>query len=161
MDPLALIVSSSVIDLEPFFVLFFGLRQPVHGFWHSYFGVLLLAVLLTLGVHVVELRAARVVEIGWRMLRIDRVRVRYPLKVVFYSNVIGGFSHVFFDMFTHRSFPYVLYPVVRFSNPAWMGIEAALVVEAFVVLLSVYSCWLWLKSFLRKGSTREVSLTAL
>lgn len=155
MDPLALITSSTIVDLEPFFVLLFGLRQPVHGFWHSYFGVSLISVPLTLVVYLIELKGSWAVERGYKMLRLDSVRVKHSFKVIFYSNVIGGFSHVFFDMFTHKSFPYVLYPIVKFSNPFWMGWGVATVVEASVVLLSAYSCLLWVKSYLRKEQEKS------
>lgn len=95
--------------------------------------MLLLSVPLTLVVYFLELKASKVVEWGYRMLRTVLVQVKHPIEVVFYSNIIGGFSHVFFDMFTHKTFPYVFYPMVRFSNPAWIGFEAAIVVEALVV----------------------------
>lgn len=155
VDPLALVISSSIIDLEPFFVLLFGLQQPVHGFWHSYSGVMLLSVPLTLVIYLIELKGSNAIQRAYKILKLDSVPVRHQLKIIFYSNIIGGFLHVFFDMFTHRSFPYVLYPVVKFSNPFWMGFQVAMVVEAFVVFLSVYSCWLWVKSFLRKTPTKE------
>lgn len=152
IDLLALVISSSIIDLEPFFVLLFNLQQPTHGFWHSYFGVLLFSVPLTLSVYLVESKGLRVLERAYRMLKIDSALVEHRLKAIFYTNLIGGFSHVFFDMFTHRSFPYVLYPLVKFSNPFWMGLGVAMVVESFVVLLSAYSCWLWIKIIFRKKS---------
>jgi hypothetical protein len=159
IDPLALVISSSIVDLEPFFVLLFNLQQPPHGFWHSYFGVLLLSVPLTLGVYLVESKGSRAVERSYRILKIDSAQVKHGLGVIFYTNLVGGFSHVFFDMFTHKSFPYVLYPLVKFSNPFWMGLEVAMVVEAFVVLLSAYSCWLWIESFFRKKATKNKPLT--
>lgn len=129
-------------------MLSLGLQLPIHGFWHSYLGVLLLSLLLTLVVYGVELGASRVKR-GSMMLRIDSFLVKYPSRVVFYTSVIGGFSHVFFDMFTHKSFPHVLYPLFGFSNPFWLGFEVAGFVEALVVFLSVYSCWLVVKTFLK------------
>jgi len=156
---LALVISSSIIDLEPFFMLLFNLQQPPHGFWHSYLGVLLLSVPLTLGVYLVELKGLGAVERAYKMLKIDSLQVKHGLGVIFYTSLVGGFSHVFFDMFTHRSFPYVFYPVVTFSNPFWMGFEVAMVVEVLVVLLSAYSCWLWIESFFRKKTTKNKPLT--
>lgn len=149
IDPLALVISSTIVDLEPFLVLTFGLQLPIHGFWHSYLGVFLLSFPLTLSVYIIETRFSKVVEKGYRLLRIDSARARHPLRIVLYSSLIGGFSHVFFDMFTHKSFPHVLYPLFGFSNPFWLGSEVAVFVETLVVFLSVYSCWLVVKTFLK------------
>lgn len=91
IDSLALVISSSIVDLEPFFVLLFNLQQPPHGFWHSYFGVLLLSVPLTLGVYLVESKGFRAVERAYKMLKIDSAQVEHRLKVIFYTNLIGVF----------------------------------------------------------------------
>jgi len=40
-----------------------------------------------------------------------------------------------------------------------MGLEVAMVVEALIVLLSAYSCWLWIKLFFRKKATKDKLLT--
>lgn len=159
IDPLALVISSSIVDLEPFFVLVFGLQQPPHGFWHSYFAMLLLSVPLMFVVYLFESKASRIVERGYKLVRFDSVPVKYPLRTVFLTNVFGGFSHIFFDMFTHRSFAYVLYPMIKFPNPFWMGLEVAMIVEALVILLSAFSLWLWIKSFWKKKATRDKPLT--
>jgi membrane-bound metal-dependent hydrolase YbcI (DUF457 family) len=58
--------------------------------------------------------------------------------------MVGGFSHVFFDMFTHESMPYVIYPLAL-GNPFYLG-QASGIVEVTVVALTIYSVFCWSKT---------------
>jgi hypothetical protein len=46
-------------------------------------------------------------------------------------------------MFTHAEMPYVIYPLA-YGNPFYNGF-ASVAVELIVIMLSVYSCILWLR----------------
>jgi membrane-bound metal-dependent hydrolase YbcI (DUF457 family) len=81
---------------------------------------------------------------AYNALKLKPEKVSYPLVNIYLCCLVGGFSHVFFDMFTHESMPYVVYPLA-FGDPFYLG-QAAIVVEAMVVALSVYSVFCWLKT---------------
>jgi membrane-bound metal-dependent hydrolase YbcI (DUF457 family) len=57
--------------------------------------------------------------------------------------LIGGLSHVFFDMFTHKDMPYVIFPLTN-GNPFYLG-QASITAELAVILLTAYSLLQWLK----------------
>jgi hypothetical protein len=44
------LVASVIVDIEPFIVLFFNLDYPLHGFFHSFLGGTIVALLLTISI---------------------------------------------------------------------------------------------------------------
>jgi hypothetical protein len=149
-DPLALIVSSVIIDLEPFFVLTFDLPYLSHGFWHSYFAAFILSFSLTPILYGVELKMKGVLSKVFKFFGLKCYVLPYELKSILLSCLVGAGLHIFFDSFTHAKFPYVLFPFYvssGYSNPFWFGFNSAIIVEFTVVGLSLFSCILWLKSY--------------
>jgi len=47
----AFLVANVIVDIEPFLVLTLNLNYPLHGFFHSFLGGTLVAVLLALMMH--------------------------------------------------------------------------------------------------------------
>jgi hypothetical protein len=145
-DISALLFSSILIDLEFLFYLFTG--QPIyHGVWHSYFFALtMFPVVLSFFTYLIERSLCRVIQKVHRFFRFYPERVKYPLATIYFSCLIGGFTHVFFDMWVHKVSPYVLFPFLVFnsSNPFWIG-EYALWIHVGVGLLSLYTIYLWIK----------------
>ena len=76
-------------------------------------------------------------------LRLNPSRVKYPLFSVYLTFLVGGFSHIFFDMLTHKSLPYVFYPIA-FGNPFYVG-QASIVVDAFIAVVAFCSVVWWLR----------------
>jgi len=151
-DPFALLLSSVIIDLEPLFVLTLGLPYPAHGFWHSYFAGIVVSLVLTPFFYVFERKFQKA---SVRMCQVFRLKGNFPygFRLIFLNCLFGVSFHVFLDSFTHRNFPYVLFPVYVFnsySNPFWKGMETAISVELIVLALSLFSCALWVKRFVGK-----------
>jgi hypothetical protein len=143
IDPLALFASATFIDLEPLYCFLIG--EPLdHGLWHGFaLALTIYPVLISLGVFFVERLFESKLWSTYTILRLKPEKVRYSLMSVYVCSLFGGSSHVFFDMFTHESMPYVVYPLV-FGNPFYLG-QAAIAVEATVVALALYSVFCWLK----------------
>jgi len=143
VDPLALAVSTTFIDLETFYYLLVG--DPLdHRLLHGFaLALTIYPILVTFGVYVIE----RLFEERlWRVydrLRLEPVKVRYPLGTIYLNSFLGGFSHIFLDMFTHKDMPYVIYPIA-YGNPFYVG-QASILVDAAVILLAIYSCFVWLR----------------
>ena len=144
IDPLALTVSATFIDLEPLYYLLVG--EPLdHRIWHG-FALALTAypILVTIGVYITERLFKEKLWSIYNILRLKPKRVRYPLLTVYLCSLLGGFTHVFFDMFTHKDMPYVIYPLA-YGNPFYMG-NASIIVEIIVILLAAYSILQWIKA---------------
>ena len=46
LDLITVLIASVIVDIEPFIVLLFGLNYPLHGFFHSFLGGSLVAIVL-------------------------------------------------------------------------------------------------------------------
>ncbi|MGB9671728.1 MAG: DUF4184 family protein [Candidatus Bathyarchaeales archaeon] len=143
-DPLALAVSSTFIDLEAAYYLL--LMEPLnHRLLHSFALTLIIyPILTTLGVYIVERLFTEKLQGIYNKLRFKTSHVQYPISTIYFCSLIGSFTHIFFDMFTHKDMPYVLY-LIAYGNPFYLG-TAAIVVELAVILLALYSCLVWLKT---------------
>jgi hypothetical protein len=143
VDPLALMVSATFIDLEPLY--YFLLGEPLdHRFLHGFtLALTAYSILLTFGVYVAERLFEGKLWTAYNIVRLNPVQVKYPLLNIYGLSLFGGFSHIFLDMFTHEKMPYVLYPFTN-GNPFYIG-QASIIVEITVILLTIYSLNCWLK----------------
>ena len=144
IDPLALTVSATFIDLEPLYYLLVG--EPLdHRIWHGFaLAITVYPILVTIGVYIAEHLFGEKLWIAYNALRLKPKQVQYPLLTVYLCSLLGGFTHVFFDMFTHKDMPYVIYPLA-YGNPFYLG-NASIIIEIIVVLLSAYSLFEWIKA---------------
>jgi len=143
VDPLALTVSATFIDLEPLYYLLIG--EPLdHRIWHGFAASLTVyPILITLGVYMVEHLFEGRLWSAYNSLRLRSYQVRYSLSTIYLCSLVGSVSHVFLDMFTHENMPYVIYPLAN-GNPFYIG-HASIIVEITAILLTIYSCWHWLR----------------
>ena len=137
--------SATIIDLEPLFYLLLGEYYFHHRIWHSYFFALVVfPILITLAVFLVERRFEPKLSSAYGALKLKPPQTKYSLPIIYLSCLIGGFSHIFFDMFTHQNLSYVLYPLFD-GNPFYLG-QARFIVEGLAVGLTVYSVYCWRKT---------------
>ncbi|MEM3673769.1 MAG: DUF4184 family protein [Candidatus Bathyarchaeia archaeon] len=143
VDPLALAVSTTFIDLETLYYLL--IWEPLdHRLLHGFLLALTIyPILVAFGVYAIEHLFEERLWRTYGRLRLEPVKVRYPLGTIYLNSFLGGFSHVFLDMFTHKDMPYVIYPIA-YGNPFYIG-QASIFVDATVILLAIYSCFVWLR----------------
>ena len=144
IDPLALLASATFIDLEPLYYIL--IREPLdHQIWHGFaLALTIYPVLIAVTVYSVERLFENKVWSTYTTLRLKPPKVKYSLLSIYLCCLFGGFSHIFSDMFTHESMPYVIYPAV-FGNPFYIG-QASGIVELTVVALTLYSVFCWSKT---------------
>ena len=90
LDLPTFVVASVLVDLEPLAVLVFGLPGPLHGFFHSFLGASVAAVLLA----VVMLRVRGFLEPVYVFLRVEGGRGPWRFLV---AALLGTWSHVLLD----------------------------------------------------------------
>jgi membrane-bound metal-dependent hydrolase YbcI (DUF457 family) len=115
--------------------------------WHSYFfAVTVFPVAVSLFVLVAERKLLGILKSTYKLFRFYPIKLEYSFKTIYFSSLIGGVSHIFFDMWTHRVSAYLLYPFVVFDaeNPFWLG-EYEVVIYISVTILSVYSIYFWIR----------------
>jgi len=142
-DVTALLYSSTLVDLELVYY-FLAEGQINHGFWHSYLFVLTIyPLVLSLIIYVMERKFEKTISRIYKFFRFFPKKVRYPFKTIYFSCLIGGVSHIFFDMWVHEISPYVLFPLFN-GNPFWIG-EWSIVINVLVSLLSLSTVYLWIR----------------
>mgnify|MGYP001064101437 CR=1 FL=1 len=143
IDPLALTVSASFIDLEPLYYLLIG--EPLdHRIWHGFaLAWTVYPILITIGVYIVEHLFEGRLRSTYNALWLKPNQVQYSSLTIYLCSLVGGASHIFFDMFTHKNMPYVIYPLAN-GNPFYIG-TASIIVEVTVILLVIYSLLYWIK----------------
>lgn len=144
IDPLALLASATIIDVEPLYYFLIG--EPLdHQIWHGFaLALTIYPVLISLGVYFAERLFENKLWSTYAALRLKPEKVKYSLASIYLCSLAGGLSHVFFDMFTHESMPYVVYPLI-FGNPFYIG-QASIIIEATIIALALYSVFCWSKT---------------
>ncbi|MEM3731015.1 MAG: DUF4184 family protein [Candidatus Bathyarchaeia archaeon] len=119
-------------------------ESPTHRILHGFtLALTTYPIMVAFGTYIIESVFENRLWQIYRQLRMNPVKVRYPLSNIYLISLFGGFTHILFDMFTHREMSWVLYPFVQ-GNPFYLG-QASIIVEVTIVLLSVYSITCWLK----------------
>jgi len=155
-DFTALFYSSMAVDVE--LVVSFLLGGSLnHGVWHSYLFVLTVyPVAVGLFVYALERWFEGTVFRVYGFFRFYPEKVRYSFRTVYLCCIVGGVSHIFFDMWTHEVSSYVLFPFVM-ENPFWF-VEWSYAFFALTVLLSLYSVFLWVKQMLVHRRLQQASV---
>jgi len=102
-DLLTLLIASVIPDVEPFFILLFDLSGPSHGFFHSYVGSSILAVLVAVVVYLLMDALANV------MLKFQ-VSQKSSFEKILFTSFVGAYFHVFLDSLLYREMN-PLYPL--------------------------------------------------
>jgi len=142
-DITALLFSSTFVDLELVFFLLTA-HHMSHRLWHSYFFVLTAyPAVLSLILYFAERRFEGKIKSVARFFMFSPKKIKYSFKQIYFSCLIGGVSHIFFDMWTHEVSSYVLFPFYE-GNPFWIG-EWSIIILSLVALLSIYTVFLWMR----------------
>ena len=95
-DLSTLLVASVVPDVEPFCVMYFNLSEcPLHGFFHSYVGSSILAVLVAAVVYPIRSLLNRVTAAF-------RISQKFSFKKALFTSFVGVYFHVFLDSFLYE-----------------------------------------------------------
>ena len=110
------LLANIIIDIEPFLVIVLNLDYPIHGFFHSFAGGIILAIPLTLVM-------VRIKGNLSPLVKLFRVEQRSSFKNVVIASLSGLFIHVLLDSRMHSDmkpfFPFELNP---FLHGSWQVI---------------------------------------
>ena len=90
IDLATVMMASVVVDLEPLVVLFLGLPYPLHGFFHTYLGATIAALVLSAFVYPFRKYLNMIVSLFG-------LHQRSSLRHIIGASFVGTFSHVFLD----------------------------------------------------------------
>ncbi|MHA1458537.1 MAG: hypothetical protein ACTSQR_02615 [Promethearchaeota archaeon] len=128
------LIASVIIDIEPFLVLIFDLNYPLHGFFHSFLGGFIVAVLLSM----VMSKSRRYFT---PLITFFKIEQSISFKKIVISSLCGIFVHILLDSPIYVDiqpfFPFELNPFYR--STIWPGlIEYIICIWCFVGAIFVY-----------------------
>ncbi|MFH1750595.1 MAG: metal-dependent hydrolase [Candidatus Micrarchaeota archaeon] len=93
----ALLISSVLIDLEPFYYLFIAKGSPIlHGFFHTYLGATLVAMVVAF--LLVKIRK----QTDGLMANLKVPQSDVPNRRIYLSTLFAAYSHIFLDSFLYK-----------------------------------------------------------
>ncbi len=90
-----LLIASVIVDIEPFSVLFFNLNYPLHGFFHSFLGGSILAILTAIVFYIFKGKIKKI-------MAIFKLAQDSSFKKILWTSFFGVYFHIFLDSFTHE-----------------------------------------------------------
>ncbi len=132
----AFLIANVVVDFEPFLVLLLRLDYPVHGFFHSFLGGSIIAVILSL----VMLKIDEKVQ---KIMRFFRLEQKHHQKSIWLASFFGIYLHILLDSFLYSDirpfFPLNINPFYN-NNSMLAGFEVyGLCVIFFVLGVGLYA----------------------
>ncbi|MBY9016343.1 MAG: hypothetical protein KGD68_11670 [Candidatus Lokiarchaeota archaeon] len=128
------LIASVIIDVEPFLVLVFQLNYPLHGFFHSFLGGFIVAVLLTMVM-------SKIRRYFNPLLTFFKIEQSISFKKILFSSTCAIFLHILLDSPIYLDikpfFPLEINPFYR--STIWLGlIEYLICMWCFVGATLVY-----------------------
>ncbi len=104
-----LLIASVIVDIEPFCVLFLNLNYPLHGFFHSFLGGSILAVLAAIILYLVKGKIKKI-------MAIFKIPQDSSFKKILWTSFFGVYFHLLLDSFLYKE----MNPFYPFeNNPFW------------------------------------------
>ena len=84
------LIANVIVDLEPLLVVFLGLNYPLHGFFHSFAGGTIIAIILVFLMF-------RLSSITRKVMKFLRLEQEVSLKRVMTTSLAGVYFHILLD----------------------------------------------------------------
>ena len=136
VDPIALLIGTIIIDVEPIFYLITGIGQ-MHGIMHS-----------TLGVMVFFIPTSFISWLCYKYLKLDRYLPKYNIYISLFSGILGLFSHIFFDAILYSEIMF-FYPFSNTSGILYKPSSSFAIYLILGIMFLVGALILGVKYFLR------------
>jgi hypothetical protein len=119
------LIANVIVDFEPFLVLFLGIDYPLHGFFHSFLGGSIIAIILSL----VMIRIDEKVQ---KVMRFFKLEQKHSQKRIWIASLLGIYLHIFLDSIIYTDikpfFPLSFNPFYNSSMFAVFGIHSLCVI---------------------------------
>lgn len=90
LDLPTFIIANVIVDLEPFLVIFFQLDYPLHGYFHSYLGGTVVAVILAIAMFFIK----DYVQIAMNVFKLYQ---KSSFKQILFTSLLGIYLHISLD----------------------------------------------------------------
>lgn len=138
LDFPSFLIASVIVDVEPFLVMFFGLRYPLHGFFHSFVGGSIVAILAALTMYSFK-------NVVRKFAIIFRLQQDSTFKKILWSSFLGVYFHIFLDAFLYSDiqpfYPSTSNPLLGLFSSGQIYFFCSI---SFLIAIVVYYIRLWM-----------------
>jgi membrane-bound metal-dependent hydrolase YbcI (DUF457 family) len=106
-----LLISSVIVDIEPFCVLFLNLDYPLHGFFHSFLGGSIMAVLLAIILYYLKDKIKKI-------MAIFKLAQDSSFNKILWTSFFGVYFHLLLDAFLYKD----MKPFYPLENNPFLGL---------------------------------------
>ncbi len=128
------LIASVIVDIEPFLVLTFNLDYPLHGFFHSFLGGTIIALILT-----VIMTKGR--KFFTPILSFFKIEQETSFKRILFASLLGIYIHILLDSPIYTDiqpfFPLDFNPFYRSTSLPGL-LETMICVWCFIAGLIIY-----------------------
>jgi len=118
-----LLIASVIVDIEPFCVLFFNLDYPLHGFFHSFLGGSIVAVLIAIVLYRLRHRIKKIMA-TFKLVQDS------SFKKILRTSFFGVYFHLLLDAFLYKD----MKPFYPFQNNPFLGLFSSQQIYLFCSL---------------------------
>ncbi|XOB46417.1 MAG: metal-dependent hydrolase [Candidatus Nealsonbacteria bacterium] len=123
LDFPTLLIASVIVDIEPFCVLFLNLNYPLHGFFHSFLGGSILAVLAAIILYLLKGKIKKI-------MAIFKIPQDSSFKKILWTSFFGVYFHLLLDSFLYKE----MNPFYPFENNPFFGLFSLQQIYLFCAL---------------------------
>ncbi len=120
LDFATFMVSSVIVDIEPFCILLFNLGYPYHRFFHTFLGGSIAAVLTAIVLYLLRTQIKKI-------MAIFRLAQDSSFKKILWTSFAGVYFHIFLDSFINKD----MKPFYPFETNPFLGVFSALQIYFF------------------------------
>ncbi|MFX1428110.1 MAG: hypothetical protein ACFFBE_16775 [Promethearchaeota archaeon] len=107
------LIANVIVDLEPFLIIVVNLEYPLHGFFHSFLGGTIIAIVLTFSMIITR-------KFFTPILSAFKIEQEFSFKNILPASILGIYIHILLDspIYTdiHPFFPLKVNPFYDASN---------------------------------------------
>ena len=118
-----LLIASVIVDIEPFCIIFFNLDYPLHGFFHSFLGGSVVAVLTAIILYYLK---------DWikKIMAIFKLVQDSSFNKILWTSFFGVYFHLLLDAFLYKD----MKPFYPLENNPFLGLFSSQQIYLFCSL---------------------------
>lgn len=140
LDFSTFLIASVIIDIEPFYIVFFNLGYPFHRFFHTFLGGSIAAIVIAIILYLLRAQIKKI-------MAIFKLAQDSSFKKILWTSFAGVYFHVFLDSFVNSD----MKPFYPFEANPLLGVFSPLQIYLFCGISFFAGILLYLVRLTRKN----------
>jgi hypothetical protein len=146
-DLAALLICSVIVDLEPFYVMFFARELPLHGFFHTFIGGTIVGTFVALILWIIR-------GLVQEILMVFKVEQKSSFTRMLYTSLFSVNFHILLDSIFHADLQ-PFYPLI--FNPFY-GLISQEIINQICTICMIIGLTIYVHRFIVRGMKKETGL---